>query len=419
MTASETHMDANDPADPLDRHLDALYRFAQMLTQDTARAARLVEATYRYLATLPPEARAPMADKTQLFRVMRQVHERHAQAVAEAEGALPERAGGAPGDLNTRLAMQYVEHALPTVLAALGDAGRVLLLLHLVDGLGVAEAGRVVGQDEAAAAASLQDARAAIEAALLGEASAAERYLLSTSLPSDWLMQALRRVTEAEYAALPPTLRLTARAAAEAPEPARPAPAGPPPGPLARLFGRQALPLWIGAALLLAGFLAGAWYLSDLLARGPVETDFIALAAQNAEDLEPVLRTTSPEQAEFYVFDRFGWRLTVPTIEQAALVGVGVAEVQKGIEAPAFLFEDSLSSGQIALYTLNYAFLDKHRNLLRLTQDVLSQIADDQHFDLHDTGAEQVLVWRNRDDIFVAVTRGNAETLGARISYPY
>jgi hypothetical protein len=61
--------------------------------------------------------------------------------------------------------------------------------------------------------------------------------------------------------------------------------------------------------------------------------------------------------------------------------------------------------------------LDLYSDRLSLEADIQNQIVAEQHYDLHDLGEKQVLVWRHRDDIYLAVTRGEAETLQGRITF--
>ncbi len=398
------------------KQLDGLYRFAQIVTQDTTRAARLVEATYRYVMSLPADSRPPFDDRAALLRVMKQIHEGDLDPASGSEETpllVTEKSGA--GDLNRKLAMQYVERAIPTVLATLYDSDRVVLLLRLVDNLPNEQVARVLGSTEDEAAEALHRARLEVTEELMGGATSAERQLLETSLPEEWLELVLRRVAESEYAALPPTLRLSVSAATqEAGERVRPKETA-----SGAKRSRAAVLLWVGGALMALFIVAAGVFAYYQMKKRPVETDLITLVAGRSDDIEPEFRTDSPEQAEYFLRDRFDWRITVPGIEGAALTGVGIAELPGGAQVPVCIYEDSLANEVVALFAFNYAFLDRNRAALKLAPDVLHQIEDERHFDLHDLGEEKVLVWRNRDDIFIAVTSGDADALKGRISFPY
>ncbi len=86
-----------------------------------------------------------------------------------------------------------------------------------------------------------------------------------------------------------------------------------------------------------------------------------------------------------------------------------------------FLYDDALDEtddGAITLYVFSYALLDQHKEHIQLEPEILRQIQDDEQFDLHDLGRRNALVWRNRDDIYVAVTPGAPEALRKRIVLP-
>ncbi len=135
--------------------------------------------------------------------------------------------------------------------------------------------------------------------------------------------------------------------------------------------------------------------------------------------MRPSLKTESPEEAEAYVQDQLQWRLTLPSIDQAVLSGVGLREVAPAITVPVFLYQDTAQDDRrIALYVFSYALLDRHGDRIQLEPEIQRQITDDGRFDLHDLGKRNVLVWRNRDDIYVAVTPGNPEALRKRIVFP-
>ena len=172
--------------------------------------------------------------------------------------------------------------------------------------------------------------------------------------------------------------------------------------------------------LLILGVGAIGYVTSQSLEREP-ETNLITLAVRQADAVRPSIQTGSPEQAEDFVRDELNWLLTLPTIDDAVLTGVGSREVAPGITVPVFLFDDTLDETDgpaITLYVFSYALLDQHKEHIQLEPEILRQIQGDEQFDLHDLGARNALVWRNRDDIYVAVTPGDPEALRKRIVFP-
>ena len=428
-------------SDSLLRHLPSVYALAQVVTPDAEAAARLVEATYRRAfddaaagkqpskpdAPSHPEAAPGTQDapdapgtKEHLLRLLLETRKTDATAPSkEAEGesagngASPGASGAALQALRERLALHAVERAFPKVFATLPGGARVLLLLCEVEGLTCEAASRVMGLSPDEACARLEHAKEAARSALRGEVTVRERYLIDTCLPDTWLPDALRQAVATDLAALPPTLEPALRrrryGTRQAPPRARPAPRpSTRPNRLVRLGFAVLLILTVG--------LIGV-FVSRLLSSEP-ESDLIVLSVEQAPSAEAVLETNRPDRAEAFVESQFDWALTLPSIEQATLLGVGTTEITDGTRVPVFLYRDDLTGETLTLYAFTYALLRSDDTRLRLAPDILRQIETDRHFDLHDLGERRVLVWRYRDDIFVAVTEGNAEALQQRIVFP-
>lgn len=426
-------------SDPLLRHLPSVYALAQVVTPDAEAAAQLVEATYRRAFAEPeaweeapasassaseeaaPQAQDAPSTKERLLQLLLETRKASAtappQEIDEGEPAqaaeLPSVSGAALQALRERLALHAVERAFPRVFATLPGGARVLLLLCEVEGLTCEAASRVMGLPAVEACTRLEQARATAQSALRGEVTVRERYLLDTCLPETWLPEALRHAVETDLAALPPTLapalRRQRRGANQAPAADRPAAqASSRPNRLVRLGFAVLLVLTVG----LIGVLV-----SRLLYSEP-ESDLIVLSVEQAASAQAVLETDRPDRAEAFVQSQFDWALTLPSIEQATLLGVGTADITDGTQVPVFLYRDDLTGETVTLYAYTYALLRSGDARLRLAPDILRQIETDRHFDLHDLGERRVLVWRYRDEIFVAVTEGNAEALQQRIVFP-
>ncbi len=417
-------------------HLDSVYALAQAVAPDAERAARLVEDTYvQALATLPP-GRPPEDDKRRLLHLMMQVHREQAafpEPTAEAGAEPPAKAMHA---FRRRLAEEIADSALPAVFAALPEAQRLILLLCEVEDFPCSDAAFVLDLDAEAACRRLEQARAAVLAALHEGASAHQRRLMESGLPEDWLRHALRRTAAAAFRPAPPSLHPSITKAAEArpPSPPEAPPLEPPPPEPPRLslpeerladalprpaafgarLGRFALALLLVTAIGLIGYFASRSF------ERPAETNAVTLSVQKADDVSLTFRTGSPEQAEEFVQGRLGWRLTLPSIDEATLIGVGIREPASGVAVPVFLYEDAggAATPPIALYVYSYALFDRYRDRIQLEPGILRQIQEEQRFDLHDLGERQVLVWRHRDDIYLAVTSGDAEALRQRIVFP-
>lgn len=426
LVASAASPEALDPQAQLLKHLEGLFALAQVVTMNAERAVHLVEETYRRAFALLASTPLPADERTWLYALMLQVHDERTHA-GEADAGDPdvlatERAT-AGDDFRSRLAEQFVNQALPAAFTTLSADQRLLLMLCEVENLSCEAAGEVLGLPAEAACARLELARAGLHEALYANATEVERHLLDTSLPDNWDRAALAHLARTELVPLPPTLRPAVHAGPSelSTEPVAPDAALVPadddtraglPIPWGRFVTRLTTTLLI---ILVAGLTGYAF--SSLLRREP-ETNLINLSVEQADEYELDFRTDHPEQAERYVRDRLGWRVVLPGIEGAALQGVGIREVTTGVEAPAFAYEDEASGALVTVFVYNYTLLDRYDDRIVLERDILRQIEDDGNYDLYDLGEERVLVWRNRDDIFVAVTPLTVSDLRDRITFP-
>ena len=396
-------------------HLDRLYAFAQVLTSDVEQAERLVTATYRRASKEDSsEAVSEGAAKARLFRIMMEEAEATSRSVP-LKGLTSYR---------QKLATAFLNRALPAAFVALPLQERIVLLLCEGEGLSCAQAGEVLDLDPAEACHRLETARAVLMNLLRASARPVECSLLETSLPERALETALHQVVQNGFAPLPPTLRTTLAAPTSAPSTQA----------LKRLPGREKPPVsssrerapgvlrkrlqrgGVALAIILTSGLLGYLFSSPPPERGS-NISVVTLSAERARAANLVLRTDAADRAERFVYDHFEQRLTVPTIAEATLSGVGVEEIADEASVPVFVFYDEITGQPITLYAYSYAFLQRHQDEIELEGDILRQIEDDDHVDIHDLGESKVLVWRHRDDIYVAVTQGNAESLRQRISF--
>lgn len=397
------------------KHLEGVFALAQVVAPDADEAVRLVEDTYRKAFASPPAAESDEELRVQLFRLLLQTRAAP-QADGETSQPSPDLAS-----FRRRLAVEFADHALPAAFAALPSEKRLILVLSDVHGLDCRRAGDVLDLGEEIACSRLDEARADLRKAVYAGATDAERRLLDTGLSEGWEREAIKRMADAELAALPPTLRpsiLSAirggatpaetRTGAESSDETASKPGSVAAGVIKRI-------VTVVVIVAVAGLLGYGF--SSLMQRSP-KANLIALSASQAVEVEANFQTTSAEQAERYVYDRLGRRVTVPSIDRAALQGVSICDISEGAEVPVLVYSDTRGTGSVVVYIYSYAFLDRYGESLVLGRDILGQIEEEGNFDLHDLGAEKALVWRRSDDILVAITRGDAEELRRRISYP-
>lgn len=132
-------------------------------------------------------------------------------------------------------------------------------------------------------------------------------------------------------------------------------------------------------------------------------------SAEAARDLTPLLDTEDPLEAQQFVRSEFGWRVGVPLFgREPRLRGVAVAPVAPSVEVPVFLYDDA--EGEVAVFVYSYALLDQVPDRLRLAPTDYEDLAGAAPV-LRRSEDHTLLLWRDRDDIYVAVVNGEPERL--------
>ncbi|HMB91883.1 MAG TPA: hypothetical protein VKP65_13605 [Rhodothermales bacterium] len=422
-------------------HLQSVYLLARVLAQDEDRATQLVEDTYTQAFVMLPPHQDDDEAKHALLQLLTQIHQEQTALYTDGD------ASAAVVDetlqsVRRHLAEEITTRTLPVVLSTLPHQQRLVLLLCEVEGFSCTEAAPLLHLDEAVACDALTQARSTLKNDFRSELTKREQNLVATSLPKGWLGGALKQAFSTTFGTVPAAIRSTLLEAqvakpvvAETPEENN-APLPPEDGSEADHLPRLPIPrvrtlpkpepkglspairrgLLVTLLIIVVG-LTG--YFASRSVEETPETNLITLSVKQAEDLTATFPTSSLRQAEEYVRGNLGQRMTLPTIDGATLTGVGVRKPAPDVSVPAFFYQDEREAGQtLVLYVYNYALLNQFEDRLSLEPDILRQIQEEQRFDLHDLGERQVLVWRNRDDIYVAVTPGDAETLRHRILFP-
>lgn len=386
-------------------HLDALYAFAQLLAPDPAAAAELVRGTYaRAFAHADLPDGSPETVRTWLFGLMFEEQQ------AELAGALPSAflpdtpappPEGALDATRQRYAESLVTRLLPSALVALDEQSRLLLALVEVSAFTPASGGALLGLAPDDARRVYDRAHAEIARSLRFAAAPHEQPLLDRVMDSATFDEMLETALEADLEPTPPTLR----AMIPVPEP--------PSGAVVTEGRTRSWSTVLWALLLIVG--AGlTGYLATRSATPEARpTDLIAAAADDAPRADVLLRTDDVAVAERFALDHVGWRVAVPQIDGMPLAGVGVREVVPGVAVPVFVYQNRTE--RATLYGFDYHLLDQTNTRLRLDRDVFDQIEDDRHYEVHDLGSASAILWRDRDDILVLVTRGDANDLRLRI----
>lgn len=422
-------------------HLERLYTLARLLTPDTTAATELVVAAAAAGAA-PGDISTATEGKVWALRRLLETYRADTayDALTWPDGPRRRSADRRPSEpavdqpLQSHredLARQTIADRLPAVFATLRTSERVLLFLADVEELDADAIGQVTGQSTEAAAAQVQRARAAVLQGLRADLRPSEQALVWAYIPEGGLRDSLQAHIQSLGTPLPGGLRHSVVSVTSAPRrardqaptasalatsdessPAAPPAATVPTGRGSRLLTRALVAIVLVAVVGTAGYITAQW-----IDRGP-ETNLIMLSAEHAaERPSPNLATSRLDEAERYVQDELNLRAILPSIDQATLEGVTLAELASNVTVPAFFYEQA-NGTPVTLYALSYRLLDRYSGRVQLDLDVLRQIEDDTHFDLHDLGHAQVLVWRHRDVIFIAVTDGDAAALRDRIVMP-
>ena len=399
-------------------HIEALYALAQVLTLDADKAAHLVEQTYRRAMAMAGERPVLLEDRRQMMQLLVRVH----QEASTAAGLFAPATTGTPSQaqesFKQRLLEGFLRKTVPVAFATLDAHARALLAFCEVDQMSCTDAGRILDTPPETACRQLEEARSAFERTVRANASPAEAQLLDEVIRSGWIGQALRKALSTDFAAAPPTLEARLRSVLEkspavSPPPATSAPArsSSPPSTNKR-FSRGLTTLLLILTAGMAGYIGSALF-------SPIpEHDLITLSVEKAPRVETILQTSNLDEAERFVRHQLQWRLTVPEISEAHLTGVGISEVAQNVRVPVFLYTDESEQheGPITVYAYTYALLDRFADRIRLNRDILTNISRDNQFDIHDLDDERnVIIWRDANDIFLAVVRGDARALRKRI----
>lgn len=142
------------------------------------------------------------------------------------------------------------------------------------------------------------------------------------------------------------------------------------------------------------------------------------LSISSADEIGPDFSTSSAEQAEMYIKDRFGVTLQVPVIRDTQLLGVRIQLLKEELEVPVLLFHDGVENKTFPVFAYSYAFLQANRRRVELSRKILLRIDDPSQFGVYFSDEGSALIWRSRDDIFVAVLQVDPARMQERVEVP-
>jgi hypothetical protein len=398
-----------DPPSLLD-HLDTLYPLACMLAGRDA-APDLLQRTAEE-ASRRPVSEHPSSVEDWMRSLVR-TYERNSSSTGDEP---PVSSSTVPDSMHTEAARQVLREALPTALAACSPQERFLLALDL---LGTAD----VPTDSFLSSLQPSEAHAALRTEIRDLLSDRETALIEESLPDDALRKTTEELLSERYASVPSPLRTRLQATLEtASPPTDTTDTEPGPSLLDRLPSRPTprglLFLFFVGVLVLGGGIAASYLFPAASTTSSSALSLTAFSAQHSRAVTPELNTRSRAKAEAYVDSVWNRRLAVPSIDGVPLRGVGRLRVGDGADIPALLYGSE--GAQITTFAYNYAIVQQIENEVSLSANVRRALAEKRAVVAEPAVSDPVLLWRHRDDIFVAVApKMSADSLRARLRRPH
>ena len=312
--------------------------------------------------------------------------------------------------LQRRSARACLDRLLPAAFASLPEHHQ-LTLLALIRRRAAEPAHEQRGAAPPAADKHADPARHALRNELFEQATTGERRLLHRYQDRDWIDEGLARL----LAPLPsPDVSTgrpgdapvgTQRGASVAPSEKEPT--------LTRSTSLRRLV--VGLLLIATAGLIGVLISQSTSPASPERLDLISITARQADALHLTLETTQRIEAEQFFARRLGRRFSVPVLGGASLEGVGTVPLAPSAEVPALRYADGSTGAAITVYALSYALLDRLSPHAQLSPRILSRLQEPGRQTTLASSDRQVVLWRQRDDILLAVASSELAALAPRV----
>jgi len=126
---------------------------------------------------------------------------------------------------------------------------------------------------------------------------------------------------------------------------------------------------------------------------------------------------SEPSQIERFILDRLDRRVQVPRLSEGNLIGISVESILPGFQLPAIRYSDLTNSDEILIYVLDYQIISQMQSRLNVDRGILNHIAIENAYDLQLDGDEERLIFRHRDDIYLALTQSGGVELNERLIF--
>ncbi len=409
----------------LTQHLEALHTLAWVLV-GAEEAAALTERVYQHAAEVPPEKR-PEDERGWLFRIMVEAREGDLDAANKSEPsdtALPY----SEDSFRREVAEQTANRVLPAAFAACSIQERFVLAADVLSKPSDNVLAMALDSSPTETRSVRDRARAALRASLRDVLKGPERMLVDVALPEEALRELLRNLLIERFHSVPASLRariteLLERARTESSEELPSADAQSWASSFLRGFSR--IQNWISVRGLIGGItvllvvtlgIGGAAHLFSSAPDTSSPPSVVELSTQRAGDLQISHQTDDPDEAGTYIQETWNHRVSVPSIENASLRGVSRLSLPSDVEVPALLYTDKAKEVNIVALLFNYALVDKLGDEATLEREIRTELSKNEGLLAEQRDNHAVVLWRQRDDIFVIVSpEMDSDSLRSRI----
>lgn len=410
----------------LAQYIPALYPLARVLV-GSDEAVSLIRTVYEHAADVAPGDR-PDDEREWLIRLL--VEARDGTLPSDRTEASPQNEPSFTDDpFRREVAERTAERVLPAAFASCSIHERFILAVDVLanpSDESLADALDTSITD----ARSLRDrARSALRASLRDVLNGPERMLVDVALADDALRDQLRTLLTVQFDSPPSSLRSDVTEILEAARAERHSDASTDSqsasnpsllqkarSTLHRILSVRGLVGLLLVSVLVAAGVGGASYVFST-GPSPSSTSVVDLSVRQTENVQLTATTSVPSEAAQYIRQTWDRRLSVPSIQGSTLRGVGQLSLSGEMSVPVLVYTDDESGEQIIAYAFNYNLLDQLNERVVLDHELRTKLAANDEFLDREHPDRGVILWRQRDDIFVVVAppSTDANTLRSRI----
>lgn len=392
-------------------HLETLYPLACLLAGPDE-ADVLLRRVFERASKSPPTDR-PADRQAWLLRLLLDEHG-DSPLPADALAHSRDSTSDSSDPYREEVAERVLEEALPTAMAACSVQERFLLALDVFGDADEPPNALATALDTTTTEAQQLHANAwaALRSHLRGVLSEAEQTLVEEALPVEAVPNAVEHLLANRFPRVPTSIRSQIRRILQTATPPEESPTedsvpsqNSTPGFNRLSSGLRERSLLGGLAVLVvvAAVGLGVFFLTPPASAPSSHTSLVAFSAERAHSVQLELKTNTPSDAEAYVGSNWNRRVAVPSVDGAPLQGVGQLRIASGVEVPVFGYGGTDDRLRVAIFAYSYALLDEMESQVALDAGLRRELGQSKHLVTHQSATEDGVLWRSRDDVFVAV----------------